>query len=84
MFKVVLLGEVGVGKTSLFFRLRDNVFNPHIKTTTGIDSCSRTLIVGDVHVTVSVGVRFRFYSGLLGLHGHVEVSIGLFYCLLYM
>ena len=47
MFKVVLLGEVGVGKTALFYRIKDDVFNDSsCNTTVGIDSCSRLVSVG--------------------------------------
>lgn len=53
MFKIVLLGEAGVGKTSLFFRLKDNTFTPHMRNTIGIDNCSKHMTVDDQNLTVS-------------------------------
>ncbi|XP_067651542.1 ras-related protein Rab-35-like isoform X1 [Haliotis asinina] len=41
MFKLVLLGEPGVGKSSLFFRAKDNTFHEGHRSTIGIDSCTR-------------------------------------------
>jgi len=53
-YKVVLLGELGVGKTSLFRRLKDNTFDKSQPATSGIDSCTKvmevdgeTIMVGD-------------------------------------
>ncbi|XP_071088191.1 ras-related protein Rab-35-like [Haliotis cracherodii] len=43
MFKLVLLGEPGVGKSSLFFRAKDNTFNEGNRSTIGIDSCTRVV-----------------------------------------
>jgi len=40
-YKVVLLGELGVGKTSLFRRLKDNTFDKSQPATSGIDSCTK-------------------------------------------
>ncbi|XP_031565805.1 ras-related protein Rab-1C-like [Actinia tenebrosa] len=64
MFKVVLLGEAGVGKTSLFYRIKENTFISNGRNTIGVDSCSKFLKVNDKQVTLSVwdtaGVeRFR-------------------------
>ena len=44
-YKVVLLGELGVGKTSLFRRLKDNTFDEYQTATTGIDSCTKVVKV---------------------------------------
>ena len=52
MFKVCLLGEVGVGKTSLFYRLKDGRFHEHLGPTKGIDSCSKVLNINGERVTV--------------------------------
>ena len=53
LFKVILLGEAGVGKTSIFHRVKENSFNERRKSTVGIDSCSIYVKVGDLQVTVS-------------------------------
>ena len=52
-YKVVLLGELGVGKTSMFRRLKDNSFDEYQTATTGIDSCSKTVKVEGQNVMVS-------------------------------
>ena len=51
-YKVVLLGELGVGKTSLFRRLKDNTFDEYQTATTGIDSCTRVVKVDGETVMV--------------------------------
>lgn len=63
-FKVILLGEVGVGKTSFFIRVRDGVFRDPQTTTLGVDNCSCTLKAGGKAVQLTLwdtaGVeRFR-------------------------
>ena len=52
-YKVVLLGELGVGKTSMFRRLKDNSFDECQTATIGIDSCSKTVKVDEQNVMVS-------------------------------
>ena len=52
-YKVVLLGELGVGKTSLFKRLKDNTFDEYQTATTGIDSCTKVMKVDGEPVMVS-------------------------------
>lgn len=51
-YKVVLLGELGVGKTSLFRRLKDNTFDEYQTATTGIDSCTKVVKVDGETVMV--------------------------------
>ena len=51
-YKVVLLGELGVGKTSLFRRVKDNSFDEYQTATTGIDSCSKTIKCGGQTIMV--------------------------------
>lgn len=50
---MVLLGELGVGKTSLFRRLKDNTFDEYQTATTGIDSCTKVTKVDGDTVMVS-------------------------------
>lgn len=54
LFKVILLGEAGVGKTAIFHRSKDNIFDERRKTTVGIDSFSLYVKVGDQQVTVCI------------------------------
>lgn len=52
-YKVVLLGELGVGKTSLFRRIKDNTFDEFSTATPGIDSCTKSMKVDGDSITVS-------------------------------
>jgi len=52
-YRVVLLGESGVGKTSLFMRLKDNTFDENQAVSTGIDSCTKFVKVNNETVLVS-------------------------------
>lgn len=53
-FKIVLLGETGVGKSSLFMRLKDDVFGPGIQPTVGIESCSKLVEVDGDQIVLQV------------------------------
>uniref|UniRef100_A0A1I8I5P7 Dimethylargininase n=1 Tax=Macrostomum lignano TaxID=282301 RepID=A0A1I8I5P7_9PLAT len=52
MFKLVLIGESGVGKTSLFMRIKEDIFSADV--TVGIDSCSTSVEVDEARVKVIV------------------------------
>ena len=71
LFKVILLGEAGVGKTSIFHRLKDDIFQSNRRNTMGIDSCSKYVKVGDTQVTVSA-----LFSGILRLQKHQQLYLG--------
>ena len=53
-FKIVLLGEQGVGKSSLFMRLKDDVFGPDVQPTAGIESCSKLVDIDGDQIVVSI------------------------------
>jgi small GTP-binding protein len=44
-FKIILLGDASTGKTSLSNRYINNVFNPDVKLTVGVDFYTKTLEV---------------------------------------
>ena len=46
-FKLLLIGDSGVGKTCIIFRFADNTFNPTFISTIGIDFKIRTLELGE-------------------------------------
>ena len=54
MFKVLLLGDAGVGKTSLMWRFSDDVFNHTYISTIGIDFKLRTIDVEGQKVRLQV------------------------------
>ena len=43
VFKILLLGDGGVGKTSLLRRFIDNTFTPDYKSTIGVQFMTRTV-----------------------------------------
>ncbi|KAM9468235.1 EF-hand calcium-binding domain-containing protein 4B isoform 1-T4 [Clarias gariepinus] len=54
LFKIILVGNSGVGKTALMHRFCDGHFHADTATTVGIDYSVRTLNLGDSHVVVQV------------------------------
>lgn len=54
MFKVLLLGDAGVGKTSLMWRFSDDVFNHTYISTIGIDFKLRTIDVEGKKVRLQI------------------------------
>ena len=59
-YKVVLLGELAVGKTSLFRRLKDNIFDEYQTATTGIDSCTKVIqLDGETVLVSSKSISYR-------------------------
>lgn len=46
LFKLLLIGDSGVGKTCIIFRFVQNTFNPAFITTIGIDFKIRTVEIG--------------------------------------
>lgn len=45
LFKIVLVGDSGVGKSNLLSRFTRNEFNPDSKTTIGVEFATRTIPV---------------------------------------
>ncbi|XP_078689159.1 uncharacterized protein LOC144920702 [Branchiostoma floridae x Branchiostoma belcheri] len=54
-FKLVLLGEVGVGKTSLFLRLKDGTFLEDAHASIGVDCCETAVSVEGEEVRIPLG-----------------------------
>lgn len=80
LFKVILLGEAGVGKTAIFHRSKDNIFDERRKTTVGIDSFSLYVKVGDQQVTLGIwdtaGVeRFRTITNNYYRGSHAAIFV---------
>merc|ERR1712216_382875 len=53
VFKLVLIGNANVGKTSLLLRFADDQFNDRISTI-GIDYKNKTVDVGGEHVNLQI------------------------------
>lgn len=77
LFKLVLIGDSGVGKTSMLSRFVDNEYNDMYFSTIGVDFKARNLIVNDQKVKVQIWdtagqERFRtitssYYRGARGI-----------------
>ena len=53
LFKIVLIGDAGVGKTSIVRRYTDGIFTSAGIPTIGVDFCIKTLQIGSSAVKVS-------------------------------
>jgi Ras-related protein Rab-7A len=77
LFKIVVLGESGVGKTSLLLRYVENKFTMATKSTIGSDFLSKEVDVDDKPVTLQIwdtagqerfqGLGTSFYRGADGV-----------------
>ena len=52
LFKIVLIGDAGVGKTSIVRRYTDGIFTSAGIPTIGVDFCIKTLQIGSSAVKV--------------------------------
>jgi len=77
LFKLLLIGDSGVGKTCLLFRFADNTFNSTFISTIGIDFKIQTLEIDGKRIKLQVWdtagqERFRtittaYYRGAMGI-----------------
>lgn len=77
LFKLLLIGDSGVGKTCILFRFSDDSFNSTFITTIGIDFKIRTIELGDKKIKLQIWdtagqERFRtittaYYRGAMGI-----------------
>lgn len=54
LFKLLLIGDSGVGKTCIIFRFVENSFNPAFITTIGIDFKIRTVEIGGKKIKLQI------------------------------
>ena len=64
-FKLLLIGDSGVGKTCIIFRFADNAFNPTFISTIGIDFKIRTIELGEFMCQVSTPFRPKCHENNL-------------------
>lgn len=60
-YKVILLGDPGVGKTSFFLQLRDSTFvdtDQRPSASIGVEDMEYTHRIGDTEVKVRTGVAY--------------------------
>lgn len=80
LFKLLIIGDSGVGKSSLLLRFADNTFSPNYITTIGVDFKIRTITVDDERVKLQIWdtagqERFRTITSTYyrGTHGVIVV-----------
>eukprot|EP00882_Tetradesmus_deserticola_P008110 GHRQ01008544.1.p1 GENE.GHRQ01008544.1~~GHRQ01008544.1.p1 ORF type:complete len:322 (+),score=172.48 GHRQ01008544.1:488-1453(+) len=76
-FKVLLVGDSGVGKTCLVMRFVSDSFEDHLPATVGVDFCVERMVVHDLQIKCTIWdtagqERFRaltstFYRGAKGI-----------------
>ncbi|XP_041037631.1 ras-related protein Rab-25-like [Carcharodon carcharias] len=76
VFKVVLIGESGVGKSNLLSRFTRNEFNHDSRTTIGVEFSTRTVIIEGVPVKTQIwdtagleryrAITSAYYRGAVG------------------
>jgi len=54
LFKIVMVGDSGVGKSNLLGRFTQNEFSLDTKTTIGVEFATKTVMIGDKQVRVQV------------------------------
>ncbi|KAL1523736.1 hypothetical protein AB1Y20_018665 [Prymnesium parvum] len=77
LFKVLLIGDAGVGKSSLLLRFTDDSFEEHMASTIGVDFKVKTVVVGGKTAKLTIWdtagqERFRtltssYYRGCHGI-----------------
>lgn len=54
VFKIILLGDTGVGKTSLMVKFTDGDFESRYFTTIGVDFHVRTVILDETRIKLQI------------------------------
>lgn len=85
LFKLLLIGDSGVGKTSILFKFSEDTFSPAFISTIGIDFKIRTIEVDGKKIKLQVWdtagqERFRtittaYYRGAMGIMLVYDVSL---------
>jgi len=81
VFKVVLAGEGGVGKTSLLKRATENTFEANMKITVGVDFAVHRVSDGDWHAILQIwdlGGQIRFRELVVSYFVGARLAIAVF------
>lgn len=72
MFKLLIIGNSSVGKTSFLFRYADNSFTSAFVSTVGIDFKVKTIYRNDKRIKLQIWVRWQYqyqFYGSMSLSG---------------
>lgn len=81
ILKIVLVGEGGVGKTSLLKRYTWNTFDESMKLTVGVDFAAKNIQQGDWAATLQIwdlGGQIRFRDIAISYFRGARLAIGVF------
>ena len=65
LFKILIVGDSGVGKSNLLLRFVDNKFEPSHISTIGVDFKIKTIMIGEITIKMQIwdtGGHERFRS----------------------
>ena len=81
ILKIVLIGEGGVGKTSLIKRYTWNTFDENMKLTVGVDFAAKNIQAGDWAATLQIwdlGGQIRFRDLAISYFRGARLAIAVF------
>ncbi|NHJ14540.1 MAG: GTP-binding protein [Candidatus Thorarchaeota archaeon] len=81
VFKCVLIGEGGVGKTSIAVRYTEDRFDEHMKMTIGVNFASKKVLVGEDEVTLmlwDLGGQPRFQDVVVDYYRGSRIAIAVY------
>ena len=62
LFKIVVIGDPGVGKTQMRYRFTQNVYNDNSKTTIGVDFATKLLVQNNGEMVKGIQLVFVWAS----------------------
>lgn len=81
VFKCVLIGEGGVGKTSIAVRYTEDRFDEHMKMTIGVNFASKKVVVEEDEVTLmlwDLGGQPRFQDVVVDYYRGSRIAIAVY------
>ena len=81
IYKTVLVGEGGVGKTSITIRYTENRFDEEMKMTIGVNFASKKMTIGDDNVTLmlwDLGGQPRFREVISDYFKGARIAIAVY------
>lgn len=68
--KILIIGESGVGKSSLLLRFTDDMFDPMLSATIGVDFKVKTINVNDNKMKLAIWVNLLILNNILNYIFH--------------